>query len=319
MTARRKKPVIVEYLNPRFGYFYTVSKTLYRGKTRHQNIEILDTPEFGVVMRLDGITQVVTKNDYQYHEPLAHTALCCHPSPRRVLIIGGGDGGILRETVKYPAIHAIDVAELDEAVVRLSKKYFIPVHRGAFDDPRVRVHICDGRKFVEKRRGGYDVIIMDMTDPFGPSTYLYTREFFRAVNAALRDDRGVFAMHTESPVSSPATFNSIVKTLRVVFGNVQTLYMYIQMYAVLWSVSVCSGNPGVTRMNGTLVDRRLSSNGIRGLNLFSGKTFEAMKVAYPYIEEILRTKARVLTDRSPGIPDVIFKRTAASAPRSPRS
>jgi spermidine synthase len=299
----------MEHLNPRFGYFYTVSETLFRGRTKHQKIELIDTPEFGLTLRLDGITQVVTKNDYQYHEPMSHAALCCHPNPENVLIIGGGDGGILREVVKNSRVKTIDVAELDADVMAFSRKYFKTVHGGSFDDPRVSVHICDGRSFVQSRKGMYDVVIMDMTDPFGPSMYLYTKEFFIAVKQSMRNSRGIFVMHTESPVACPRTFNCILRTLRSVFLHVQTMYLYIQMYAVLWSISVCSDSVSVTQSNAATIDRRLRAAGVGGLKLFTGKTFEAMKVAYPYIEEELRAPGRSLTDRRPDIPDSIFKRS----------
>jgi spermidine synthase len=309
MNVKNENRVIREYLNPRFGYFYTASKTLYRGKTRHQKIELVDTPEFGLTLRLDGITQVVTKNDYQYHEPMSHAALCCHPNPRSVLIIGGGDGGILREVVKNSRVKNIDVAELDAEVMEFSLKYFKTVHGGAFDDARVKVHICDGRTFVQSRKGVYDVVIMDMTDPFGPSRYLYTKEFFAAVKRSMRDSRGIFAMHTESPVACPATFNCILRTLGAVFSNVQTMYLYIQMYAVLWSITISSDSASVKKSSAALIDRRLQSSGVGRLKLFTGQTFTAMKVAYPYIKDELKAPGRVLTDRRPDIPDSIFKRT----------
>jgi spermidine synthase len=309
MSVKTQKRIIREHLNPRFGYFYTVSRTLYRGRSKHQKIELVDTPEFGLTLRLDGITQVVTKNDYQYHEPMTHAALCCHPNPRSVLIIGGGDGGILRETVKNRLVRYIDVAELDEEVMKFSRRYFQTVHKGSFNDPRVNVHICDGRTFVQAQKAKYDVVIMDMTDPFGPSKYLYTKEFFSAVKRSLRDSNGVFTMHTESPVACPATFNCIIRTLRSVFPHVQTMYLYIQMYAVLWSISVCSSSPMVSKIKGRIIDNRLRKSGTGTLRLFTGETFEAMKVAYPYIKDELNSPGRILTDRRPDIPDSIFKRS----------
>ncbi|MBN1129075.1 MAG: fused MFS/spermidine synthase, partial [Chitinispirillaceae bacterium] len=223
-----RRTLYIEALNPYFGFFYTVRKALLKKKTRHQDLRILDTDEFGRVLLLDNITQVADRNDWHYHEPMVHPALCCHPRPASVLVIGGGDGGIIREALKYPSVRSIDLAELDRRVIDLSKKHLPRVHGGAFDDPRVTIRVTEGRRFIEERRGAYDVVIQDMTDPSGPAALLYTKEFFSAVKRSFRNDNGIFVMHSESPLSRPAAFACIQKTLRTVFPEVRPLYLYIQ-------------------------------------------------------------------------------------------
>lgn len=301
MAKSAKRRIYTEHLNPNFGYFYDIGKTLYRGKTKFQKIEMVETPEFGTTLLLDGITQVVEKNEYQYHEPMVHPAMCSHPNPREVLIIGGGDGGILREVLKYPSVRHVDFAELDEEVIAFSRRYLKKINRNSFEDPRVSIHITDGRKFVESVSGRYDVIIMDMTDPFGPSRFLYTREFFKAVRRSMRTGSGIFVMHTESPISRPEVFNSIVKTLRSVFRCVVSLYTYIQMYAVLWSIGVSSDSRTISTIKQADVDRRLKKYGIKGLRLFNGSTFSAMRVSYPYVDDILKKRCRLITDDNPDL------------------
>jgi spermidine synthase len=234
---------------------------------------------------------------------MVHPALCSHPNPRSVLVIGGGDGGILREVLKYPTVEQVDFAELDEQVIDFSRKYLAKMNRYSFDDPRVAIHVTDGREWVERHPGLYDVVIMDMTDPFGPSVMLYTREFFRAVKKSFRNDKGIFVMHAESPVSRPAAFNCIVKTLQAVFGTVQPIYLYIQMYAVLWSIALASDAGTVATCRAAMIERRLKKYGLEGLKVFSGRTLEAMRVPYPYIEDILRSRGRVITDKAPRFPD----------------
>jgi spermidine synthase len=171
----------------------------------------------------------------------------------------------------------------------------------SLDDPRVVIHITDGRKFVEARPGRYDVVIMDMTDPGGPSKFLYTKEFFAAVKRSLRNEHGVFVMHTESPVSRPEIFNRIIKTLQSVFPNVVPLYIYIQMYAVLWSIGLASASGSAATVTPPTVDRRLTRYGISGLKVFNGSTMAAMRVAYPYIQDILKTPVPLITDKSPDL------------------
>lgn len=295
--------VFKEALNPNFGFYYTVSKTLQKGKTKYQQFELVDTEEFGTVLLLDNITQVAARNDSHYHEPMVHPAICCHPKPKDVLVIGGGDGGILREVFRYPSIKRVDLAELDEEVISFSKKYLSSVHQGSFNDPRLKIHIVDGRKFTESNPGQYDVIIMDMTDPFGPSKMLYTKDFFKKVKRAFRDQNGIFIMHSESPVTRPAAFGCIQKTLRSVFKNVNPFYLYIQMYAVLWSITMCSDSINASMFKATSIDKKIQRFGLNNLQVYSGQTHVSMQVEYPYISQILKRPARIITDAKPDFPD----------------
>ncbi|GBU22350.1 spermidine synthase [Fibrobacteres bacterium R8-0-B4] len=292
-----------EALNPAFGFYYTIKKTLRRAKTKYQRIELVDTDEFGRVLLLDNITQVAEKNEFMYHEPMVHPALACHPNPRSILVVGGGDGGILRETLKYPTVERVELAELDGGVVNFSKKYLTDVHGGCFDDSRVKVNITDGRKFTEDHPGQFDVIIMDMTDPFGPSTMLYTKEFYRIAKRAMRDSAGVYIMHSESPVARPAAFACIQKTLSSVFKNVNPLYMYIQMYAILWSITMASDRVNPSSIKPAIIDKKLAKLGIKGLKMYNGTTQSAMLTPYPYIQEILERPTRIITDENPEFPD----------------
>jgi spermidine synthase len=298
-----KGTVHAEALNPHSGFFYTVKKVSACRKTKYQSIQLLETDQFGKVLLLDGITQLGDKCDADYHEPMVHPAFCSHPGPETVLVIGGGDGGILRETLRYPCVKRVEVAELDQGVIAFSRKFLKRVHGGAFKDPRVHINIIDGRRFVEDHPGEFDVVIMDMTDPSGPSVLLYTREFFEAVIRSFRSPKGIFIMHTESPASRPEAFSCIQRTLRASFTNVTPLYLFIPMYGTLWSISLCSTNIDVSRVAASTIDRRLSGYGIGGLKVYSGATHNAMQAPYPYITRLLRQRGRIITDSKPCFPD----------------
>ncbi|MFW5684239.1 MAG: polyamine aminopropyltransferase, partial [Spirochaetota bacterium] len=293
--------IFTEYLNDNHGYFYTITKSLYRGQTKYQQIELVETEEFGTVLLLDNITQVAEKADWQYHEPIVHFPMLAHPKPERVLIIGGGDGGTLREVLKHPVEH-VDFVELDEEVVAFSREHLASVHQGAFDDPRMELHFQDGRAWVETHPESYDVIIMDMTDPFGPSRMLYTREFFEHVRRALRSEEGVFIMHSESPVARPVAFRCIGATLGSVFNEVNHAYTFIQMYATYWSFAVASPKTSIRSLKADAVSERLSARGISGLHMIDGASWEAMQVELPFIREI-PTDVPVITDEAPVFPD----------------
>jgi spermidine synthase len=294
-----------EWLNSRFGYFYTVSRKLRSCRTRFQKLDLVDTDEFGRVLILDGITQVAQSCEFAYHEPMVHPAMCTHPCPSRILVIGAGDGGILREVLKYPCVESVVLAELDEGVIAFSKKFLPSVHQGAFSDPRLSVHIVDGRKYVEAHPRAFDVIIMDMTDPFGPSKYLYTTDFLSSVKRSMRNRRGVFVMHSESPVARPHTFACIQHTLRSVFSYTRPLYAYIQMYAVLWSITVSSDGSDTAAIKPAAIDRKLSAYKIKNLRFYNGTIHRAAQAQWPYVTKILSQKSRVLTDAHPDIPDEI--------------
>ncbi len=293
--------VFTEYLNEHHGFFYTIRRSLYRGRTKYQEIELVETDEYGTVLLLDNITQVAEKGDWQYHEPMVHFPMLAHTAPKRVLIIGGGDGGTLREVLKHPVEH-VDFVELDEEVVAFSREHLASVHQGAFDDPRMQLHFCDGRAWVEAHPDSYDIIIMDMTDPFGPSRMLYTSEFFAAVRRALRSDEGLFTMHSESPVARPVAYRCIGRTLESVFDRVRVAYGYIQMYATYWSFSISSPSTDITALPGSLVDERIAERGIAGLKMIDGRSWEAMQVELPYLREI-PTDVPVITDANPVFPD----------------
>jgi spermidine synthase len=297
---------VVERLNPNFGYFYSVNKSLHSGKTKWQNMEIVETKEFGRVLLLDGVTQVAQKLEQLYHEPMVHIALTSHPHPTDVLISGAGDGGILREVLKHPVDQAV-MAELDGGVVEFCDRLMPEINQGAFKDKRYKLEVGDGRKYVETTKQKFDAVIMDMTDPFGPSAMLYTREFFGHVKNTFKDRNGLFVMHTESPISRPNTFKQCVNTLDSVFTYRRTFYLYIQMYAVLWTVSVCSDGIDVALVPPVELAKRLQGRGIDGLHVYTPATHHSMLVEFPFVSKLIAEAKRVpiITDANPKVIDDI--------------
>lgn len=297
---------VVERLNPDFGYFYSVTKSLHSGKTKWQKMEIVETKEFGRVLLLDGVTQVAQKLEQLYHEPMVHIALTSHPDPKDVLIIGAGDGGILREVLKHPVDQAV-MAELDGGVVEFCDRLMPEINQGAFKDKRYQLEVGDGRKYVETTDKKFDAVIMDMTDPFGPSAMLYTREFFEHVRSTFKNGNGLFVMHTESPISRPNTFKQCIRTLDSVFAHRRTFYLYIQMYAVLWTVTVCSDSLDPATIPPVELAKRLAARGINGLQVYSPATHHSMLVEFPFVGKLIEESKRVpiITDANPKVIDDI--------------
>ena len=174
-----------------------VEEQLFSQQSSEQHIDVLQTREFGKILVVDGDIMLTEKDEFIYHEMITHVAMCVHPNPKRVLVIGGGDGGTVRELTKYDFIEKIDLVEIDEEVVDVSKKY---LHTTALklDDPRVTCYFEDGLKFIRRVTDEYDIIIVDSTDPFGPGEGLFTREFYGNCYKALHDD-GIMVNQHESP------------------------------------------------------------------------------------------------------------------------
>lgn len=174
-----------------------VDKQIYCGQSEYQRIDIFDTPAFGRVLVLDGYLMLTEKDEFIYHEMIVHTPMAVHPNVKDVLVIGAGDGGVVRELSKYPEIERIDLAEIDGDVIEASKKY-LPFTACKLDDARLHVYIEDGLKFVRRKKAEYDLIIVDSTDPFGPGEGLFSREFYGNCFKALKED-GIMVNQHESP------------------------------------------------------------------------------------------------------------------------
>jgi len=183
--------------SPNVQFSMRVTEHLYTGKSEFQKIDILQTAEFGRVLTLDGYVMVTEKDEFIYHDMITHVPMATNPNIKKVLVIGAGDGGTIRELTKYDSIEHIDMVEIDEMVVDVCREY-LPQTASKLDDPRVHLHFEDGLKFVRSRNDEYDLIIVDSTDPFGPGEGLFTREFYGNCYKALNEN-GILVNQHESP------------------------------------------------------------------------------------------------------------------------
>ena len=174
-----------ELQTPNVKLSIRVDRQLYSGRSEFQRIDIFDSPEFGRFLTLDGYMMLTEKDEFIYHEMITHVPMAVHPCVKKVLVIGAGDGGVIRELTRYPEIEQIDLVEIDQLVVEVCKKY-LPQTACRFDDPRVHIYYEDGLKFIRRFENEYDLIIVDSTDPFGPGEGLFTREFTAAATKRSR-------------------------------------------------------------------------------------------------------------------------------------
>ncbi len=176
-----------ETLYPEWGQNFTQERVLFETHTGHQDLVIFENARFGRVMALDGVIQTTERDEFVYHEMMVHVPMLSHPNPTRVLIIGGGDGGILREVLKHPSVETVTQVEIDQSVVDLCVQYFPNHSQGAFDDPRLSLVITDGAEFIENNQTAYDVIITDSTDPIGPGEVLFASPYYSGCARSLTD------------------------------------------------------------------------------------------------------------------------------------
>ncbi|MCX7760704.1 MAG: polyamine aminopropyltransferase [Hydrogenothermaceae bacterium] len=225
-----------------------------RFQSEFQEILLLDTYEYGKMLVLDGAVQTTERDEFIYHEMLAHPALLAHQNPKRVLVIGGGDGGTVREVLKHSTVEEVHLCEIDKMVIEVSKEY-LPTISGKLNDGKVTVFVEDGNKFLDERKNYYDVILLDLSDPVGPAEALFKRNFYQKVKASLRED-GIMAAQTESPFLQEEYFKTAVQEIKAVFKNSQTYLAFIPTYpAGMWSFTLASDNNDFS----TLKDKNISN------------------------------------------------------------
>ena len=182
---------------PTVRFSIKIKKQLFGGKSPFQQIDVFDSEEFGRFFTLDGLMMLTEKDEFIYHDMIVHVPMATNPNVKRVLVIGGGDGGTVRELTRYKGIEKIDMVDIDEMVVKVCRE-LLPFTSRKLDDPRVTLYFEDGLKFVRTVEEKYDLIIVDSTDPFGPGEGLFTKEFYGNCFKALHED-GIMVNQHESP------------------------------------------------------------------------------------------------------------------------
>lgn len=219
-----------EVLHDGVGQRLEVDEVLFEGKTEFQDIQILRNRKFGKIMTLDGVVQTTEGDEFVYHEMFAHVPLLAHGNVKRVLIIGGGDGGLLEEVLKHNVEHVTEV-ELDGGVVEISRKHLTSICGNAYDDPRTELIIGDGAKFVAETDQRYDAVLVDSTDPIGPGAVLFTREFYANCKRCLNPG-GVLVTQNGVPFVQGDELKSSVSHFRTLFADGSAYVISCPTYAL---------------------------------------------------------------------------------------
>ncbi len=239
-----REDTIIYSLNPT-ATVRLKGKLILKKKTPYQEITVFDSATLGRILLIgDGdyaVTQFATKDEKLYHEAIVHPPMAVFPNPKKVLIIGGGDGGVLREVLKHP-IKKVVLAELDPAVIEISKEFFPSLSEGAFNDPRVDIQLGDAREYINSTSEKFDVVIIDLTDPEGPSKFLFTKEFYEKLKSKMNPN-AVLSVQTGSPIFEPIVSGRVNATLKEVFKNTAPYASFVQTFFIIESYCLATDAP----------------------------------------------------------------------------
>ncbi|MGI6093783.1 MAG: polyamine aminopropyltransferase [Veillonellaceae bacterium] len=221
---------LTEFQTKNLGMSARIKETLFAGKSEFQEIGLVDSWEFGRMLVLDGVFQTSIFDEFVYHEMIAHVPLVTHPNPKNVLVIGGGDGGTIREVVKHQTVEIAEMVEIDGMVVDVCKKFLPEISTALINNhPKLRLKIGDGIQHMKEAENKYDVIIVDCSDPIGPGEGLFSHAFYQEVYKALKED-GLFVQQTDSPLYNQPLIKRLHKDVTSLFPIARTYLAHIPLY-----------------------------------------------------------------------------------------
>jgi spermidine synthase len=282
----------IEWVTDSFGHVYQ-GKSLYKGKTKYQSMEIFQSDTFGTLLFLDGKIQISEGDENRYHQYLVSAPLLAHKNPKSVCIIGGGDCFSIEEAVKIASLKRILMVEIDKGVVDFCKAHY-PAIKKCLKDPRVEIVYEDARAYLEREPESFDVLVVDLTEPHGPSKMLYTYEFYQLCRRRLNEG-GILSIHTDNYFLFPDSFATIRKTLGAVFKYIATARVDMPCFGMGWTYRMASTKPidlkRLERNHAALHKKR------KDLDHLTPSLYSAKPTGEE--ERVLAKHGRVSTDRAP--------------------
>lgn len=222
-----------------FGIKMKIKRTLHEEQTEFQYLEMAETEEWGNMLFLDGMVMTSEKDEFVYHEMVAHVPLFTHPNPEEVLVVGGGDGGVIREVLKHPSVKRATLVDIDGKVIEYSKK-FLPSIASGLEDARVEVIVGDGFMHIAESENRYDVIMVDSTEPVGPAVNLFTKGFYAGISRALKED-GIFVAQSDNPWFKADLIKQVQQDVKEIFPITKLYLANIPTYpSGLWAFTIGS-------------------------------------------------------------------------------
>lgn len=293
-----------EYITPWDVYAHGVKEILAQCKTPYQEMLIVDTESYGKALILDGKWQSAVGDEFLYHEAIAHPAMILHGQPRKVLILGGGEGATAREVLRWKTVERVVMVDIDNEVVNACRIHLPEMHQNVFDDPRLELVIGDALKFLEETTETWDVVISDLTDPIesGPAYRLFTQEHYQQVKQVLAAN-GVLSLQA-GPISTPELYlhARLVKTVGSVFACAQTCLCPAMSFGCPIAFIVASPQTFNLPLAATAVDRLLAEHTTGGFRAIDGMTLMGLLSVPLYIREAIATETEYYTLAAPPRP-----------------
>ncbi len=266
-----------------FSQGFQFEKVLFQKSSSFQKIEIYETSLFGRVLVLDGALQTAEKDEFIYHEMIAHLPLLTHPQPQKVLIIGGGDGGALRQVLKHP-VAQVTLVELDREVIEVAQRFLPMVNQGAFEDSRVKIVLGNGVDFLQKAEEAFDIVIVDSTDPIGEAQALFSLSFYSKLLHVLTKD-GVFITQSGSPILQKEVVKQARQGLKQFFSSISTALIFVPTYpGTLWSLTLASQGRGPKSITNEEIEKRMAKNKIK-TQYYTAETHQSSLVLPPFLKK----------------------------------
>jgi spermidine synthase len=272
--------------------YHRVKSHILSKKTMFQQVEFIDTYDFGCIVILDGKIQSSEVDEFIYHEALVHPAMITHPDPKNVLILGGGEGATLREVLKHPTVKRVVMVDIDEDFVHLCKIYLKKWHQGSFSDERVKLIFTDAREYIKNPNFLFDIIISDISDPVekGPAQKLFTKDFYSSIKNILKPD-GIFVTHATAVFYTPdkSISTRIFRMLSDIFPVADFYCEYIPSYSSLWAFTVGSLKYSPRKLSSSVLNRRLTKRGLNNLFYYDQETHERIFSLPKCVRKVLGT------------------------------
>lgn len=290
----------IEYSSDYHGYLYAIKKYLFSGETSFQKVDIVDTFTYGRLLILDGKTQSAEFDEHIYHEALVHPAAVIHADPRQILVMGGGEGAVLREICRYNRVEQVVMVDIDSKVVEMCKEHLPGWHQGSFDDSRVELLHMDARNYLEESDHKFDIIYSDLTEPAeeGPSKLLFTREFYEMAKTKLNPG-GILAVQSGGFSLDYLSIHSAIRnTLELCFKTVRSYHTFIPSFDCSWGYIIACEDSNLPYLKREAVESKLKA--IEGqLRFYDGETHEGMFCIPKDIRKALHNDQTIIEDGKP--------------------
>jgi spermidine synthase len=298
MADTKARRWFVEQADGNEMYLFAVERTIAKKKTAIQDVEIVETSSYGVMLILDGLVQSAEDDEHTYHEALVHPGLIAHAGPREVLIIGGGEGATLREVLRYRSVERATMVDIDGELIEMCDEHLDDWHQGSFDDSRAEIVIGDGRVFLETTERTFDVVICDITDflDHGPAMRLYTREFYELIARRLNPGGVLIVQALETSNSDPEEHAMLARTVGEAFTVVRSYTAFVPSFTYTWGFLTASQTVDPAALTKEEVDARIADRLTSELRSYDGITHQGCFSLAKDLRALLSQPGPILED-----------------------